>query len=140
MFRHPGRRRFRRCLSLPKRRATRSLRRRLQRPAEVAPAPAAEAAATAPKAAASAAVKPAAGPLKKTETKPAAADKAPTQKADAPAPEPAALDFNPKALDPKTSARLKIEADQMPAGLDFTVEMNGKLYLRRSAEGNKSGN
>jgi hypothetical protein len=26
----------------------------------------------------------------------------------------------------------------MPASLDFTVEMNGKLYLRRSAEGNKT--
>lgn len=26
----------------------------------------------------------------------------------------------------------------MPPGIDFIVEMNGKLYLRRSAEGNKS--
>ena len=25
----------------------------------------------------------------------------------------------------------------MPAGVDFTVEMNGKLYLQRSVEGNK---
>jgi hypothetical protein len=66
-----------------------------------------------------------------------AAEKAPPPMAEAPAPEPAALDFNPKSLDPKTNAKLKIEADQIPASLDFTVEMNGKLYLRRSAEGNK---
>jgi hypothetical protein len=26
----------------------------------------------------------------------------------------------------------------VPANLDFTVEMNGKLYMRRSAEGNKA--
>jgi hypothetical protein len=55
-----------------------------------------------------------------------------------PAPEPAPVDFNPKALDPKGNAKLKIEADQMPASLDFTVEMNGKVYLQRSAEGNKA--
>ena len=51
------------------------------------------------------------------------------------APEPAALAFDPKALDPKQNAKLKIEADQVPAGLDFTVEMNGKVYLRRSVAG-----
>jgi hypothetical protein len=89
--------------------------------------------------------KPAASAPKKPETKVAAAEKAPPAKAGTPAPkadaatpEPAALDFNPKALDPRANAKLKIEADQMPASLDFTVEMNGKLYLRRSAEGNKT--
>jgi len=92
-----------------------------------------------------AAVKPAAGVTKKQETRVAAAEKAPPPKAGTPAPkaeaatpEPAALGFNPKSLDPKANAKLKIEADQMPASLDFTVEMNGKLYLRRSAEGNKT--
>ena len=50
----------------------------------------------------------------------------------------AALDFNPKSLDSKTNARLKIEANEIPANVDFTVELNGKLYLRRSAEGNKA--
>ena len=92
-----------------------------------------------------AAAKPAPSAPKKPETKVAAAEKAPPPKAGIPAPkaeaatpEPAALDFNPKSLDPKANARLKIEADQMPASLDFTVEMNGKLYLRRSAEGNKT--
>ena len=91
------------------------------------------------------AAKPAASAPKKPETKVAAAEKAPPPKAEIPAPkteaatpEPAALDFNPKSLDPKANARLKIEAVQMPASLDFTVEMNGKLYLRRSAEGNKT--
>jgi len=92
-----------------------------------------------------AAAKPAATAPKKPETKVAAAEKAPPPKAGIPAPkaeaatpEPAAVDFNPKSLDPKANARLKIEAVQMPAGLDFTVEMNGKIYLRRSAEGNKT--
>jgi serine/threonine-protein kinase len=90
--------------------------------------------------------KPAASAPKKQETKAAASAKALTpksetaaSKAEAATPEPAALDFNPKALDPKANAKLKIEADQMPASLDFTLEMNGKLYLRRSAEGNKTG-
>jgi eukaryotic-like serine/threonine-protein kinase len=90
-------------------------------------------------------VKPAASAPKKPESNVAAAEKAPPPKAKTPAPkaeaatpEPAAVDFNPKSLDPKANARLKIDAVQMPAGLDFTVEMNGKLYLRRSAEGNKT--
>ena len=51
------------------------------------------------------------------------------------APEPAALGFDPKALDPKQNARLKIDAERMPAGLDFAVEMNGRLYLRKTGAG-----
>jgi serine/threonine protein kinase len=89
------------------------------------------------------AVKPEPSAPKKQETKTATAEQAtppkaaaPMPKAEAAAPEPAALDFNPKALDPKTNAKLKIDAGQMPASLDFTVEMNGKLYFRRGAEGN----
>jgi serine/threonine protein kinase len=70
-------------------------------------------------------------------TTPAAAE-AKTPKADPPAPEPAPVDFNPKSLDPKANAKLKIEADHMPASLDFSVEMNGKIYLLRSAEGSKA--
>jgi hypothetical protein len=65
--------------------------------------------------------------------------KAPEPKAEPTAPELAALGFNPKSLDPKSNAKLKIEADQMPASVDFIVEMNGKLYMRKSAEGNKAG-
>jgi len=91
------------------------------------------------------AVKPASSTPKKQEANVAAAEKASKAKADAPAPkaeaavpEPVAVDFNPKALDPKANARLKIDAGQMPASLDFIVEMNGKLYLQRSTEGNKT--
>jgi serine/threonine-protein kinase len=57
-------------------------------------------------------------------------------KAEAPQ-ESAAVSFNPRSLDPKENAKLKIEADQVPANLDFTVQMNGLAYMRRSAEGNK---
>jgi eukaryotic-like serine/threonine-protein kinase len=69
---------------------------------------------------------------------PKAAARAPAPKPEAAAAEPAPLAFNPKTLDPKANARLKIDALQMPPALDFTVELNGKLFLRRSAEGNKS--
>lgn len=89
--------------------------------------------------------KPASNTPKTPETKPTALEKASPPKAETPSPkagpglpEPAALGFNPRSLDPKANAKLKIEADQMPPGIDFIVEMNGKLYLRRSAEGNKS--
>jgi serine/threonine-protein kinase len=82
---------------------------------------------------------------KKPDTPVAVAIKAPPAKAEVPPPitetlpvEPVAVDFNPKSLDPKANARLKIEADRIPANLDFTVEMNGKLFLRKSTEGNKA--
>jgi hypothetical protein len=75
----------------------------------------------------------------------AVAIKAPPANAETPEPktetapeEPPVVEFNPKSLDPKTNAKLRIEADRIPASLDFTVEMNGKLFLRRSAEGNKA--
>jgi serine/threonine-protein kinase len=41
--------------------------------------------------------------------------------------------FNPRALDPAQNARLRIEAERFPADLDFTVEMNGKVYFHRGA-------
>jgi hypothetical protein len=50
-------------------------------------------------------------------------------------PEPAALGFDPKALDRKQNARLSIDAKRMPPGLDFTVEMNGKLYFQKTGAG-----
>lgn len=109
-------------------------------PAAAVPAPVPAAADAAP------AAKPAVAPAK-PETKPVPVEKAapPKAAAHAPAPkpeaaaaEPAALDFNPQTLDPKANARLRIDALQMPPALDFTVELNGKLFLRRSAEGNKS--
>ncbi|RSL16443.1 serine/threonine-protein kinase [Edaphobacter aggregans] len=42
------------------------------------------------------------------------------------------LGFDPMTLDPKQNARLKIDASGMPRGLDFTVEMNGRIYSRNS--------
>jgi eukaryotic-like serine/threonine-protein kinase len=50
-------------------------------------------------------------------------------------PQPAALDFDPKTLDPKLNAKLKIDSKQMPAGVDFTVELNGKLYFHKTSAG-----
>jgi eukaryotic-like serine/threonine-protein kinase len=50
-------------------------------------------------------------------------------------PVPAALDFDPKTLDPKTNARLRIDWKHMPAGVEFTVELNGKRYFRRTGAG-----
>lgn len=58
------------------------------------------------------------------------------------APAPAAarmapVAFNPKTLDPKQNARLKLDLSHFPASLAFTIEMNGRLYFRGSA-GKKS--
>jgi eukaryotic-like serine/threonine-protein kinase len=66
---------------------------------------------------------------------PAKASPNPPPKAPAP-PEPAPVAFDPKALDPKQNAKLKIESKHLPAGVDFTVEMNGKLYFQRTSAGN----
>ena len=67
------------------------------------------------------------------KTVPAPMSKAP---AAPPAPVlPAALDFDPKTLDPKQNAKLRIDSKHLPAGLDFTVEMNGKLYLHKTSAG-----
>jgi len=40
--------------------------------------------------------------------------------------------FNPKTLDPKLNARLKIDLGHCPASLGFLVEMNGKTYFKGS--------
>jgi len=50
----------------------------------------------------------------------------------------AMVDFDPKALDPKENAKIKIDASQMPANLDFSIEMNGMVYFQRSIAGNKA--
>jgi hypothetical protein len=44
--------------------------------------------------------------------------------------ESAAVGFDPKTLDPKQNAKLKIDTEQTPPGLTLAVEMNGKLYLQ----------
>jgi len=49
----------------------------------------------------------------------------------------AAVAFDPKTLDPKTNAKLKIELSRIPDGTPFTVEMNRKVFLSGVA-GNKS--
>jgi serine/threonine-protein kinase len=41
--------------------------------------------------------------------------------------------FDPKTLDPKQNARLKLELDHFPPALAFTVEMNGKIYFKGAA-------
>ena len=45
--------------------------------------------------------------------------------------------FNPKTLDPKQNARLKLDLSHFPPALLFMVEMNGKLYFKGTA-GKKS--
>ena len=101
-------------------------------------APATEPAPASPAPKPAVAAKPAPAAPKKSEAKDTTAEKAPPPQPAAAPPEPAAVDFNPKQLDPKANARLKIEADHVPPNIDFTVEMNGKVYLRRNAEGNRS--
>ena len=74
---------------------------------------------------------------KKVEAKADAAAAPKTAVAVAAAAPSAAVDFDPKSLDPKQNAKLKIEAEHMPPGMDFTVEMNGKVYLDSGAEGHQ---
>lgn len=45
---------------------------------------------------------------------------------------PATVGFDPKDLDKKQNAKLTIDAEKMPAGVDFTVLMNGKVYLQKT--------
>jgi serine/threonine-protein kinase len=58
---------------------------------------------------------------------PAAADAGPR--------EPAAVDFDPRALNPDVSARLRIDAERVPPNADFFVVMDGKIYFHRSEAG-----
>jgi len=45
-------------------------------------------------------------------------------------PAASALGFDPSKLDPKQNARLTLDSSDMPAGLQFTVEMDGRAYSR----------
>jgi len=58
---------------------------------------------------------------------PAATPPATTASASHPA---AGLAFDPRRLNPDTNARLRIELEHFPFGVPYTVEMNGKVYLR----------
>jgi serine/threonine-protein kinase len=61
------------------------------------------------------------------------ADSAKASAAPAPRVQQAAAAFDPKALDPKQNARLKLDLVHFPAGLAFSVEMNRKSYLKGEA-------
>jgi eukaryotic-like serine/threonine-protein kinase len=52
-------------------------------------------------------------------------------------PKPAAIGFDPKSLDPKQNARLKINAEHFPSGVNFIVEMNGKLFYQKASAATK---
>ena len=41
--------------------------------------------------------------------------------------------FNPKTLDPKQNARLRLELDNFPPGLAVTIEMDKKIYFKGTA-------
>jgi serine/threonine protein kinase len=53
-------------------------------------------------------------------------------------PVPPRVAFDPKQLDPNANAKLKIEAEQFPENVDFTVEMNGRVYFDRGAARNQT--
>jgi serine/threonine-protein kinase len=78
-------------------------------------------------------------PVIQPETAPMVAKKAaggrPAPLAALPAPlaQSPSVAFDPKTLDPKQNTRLKLELDHFPAGLAFTITMNGKTYFKGSA-------
>jgi eukaryotic-like serine/threonine-protein kinase len=45
----------------------------------------------------------------------------------------AAVDFDPKALNPNENSKLEIDARRMPVSAALTVEMNGKVYFTTAA-------
>jgi serine/threonine protein kinase len=53
-------------------------------------------------------------------------------------PAPPRVTFDPRQLDPNANAKLKIEAEQFPENVDFTVEMNGRVYFDRGTARNQT--
>ena len=51
--------------------------------------------------------------------------------------EPAAVNFDPRTLNPNENARLRIDVERVPPNADFFVVMDGKIYFRRSEAGFK---
>jgi eukaryotic-like serine/threonine-protein kinase len=49
-----------------------------------------------------------------------------------PAP-PAKVAFDPKAMDSNANGKLRMDASHFPMNVDFTVEMDGKVYFERGA-------
>lgn len=80
--------------------------------------------------------KPASAPTSPQASGPAptVAAAAPTPAASAPLPRIASVTFNPKTLDPKLNARLKLDLNHFPPAAAFTVEMNGRLLYKGTAE------
>jgi Protein kinase domain len=76
-----------------------------------------------------------------TETKPAVPPMGPPASAATPvvtpAPEPpkpappAKVGFDPKAMDSNANGKLRMDASHFPTNVDFTVEMDGKIYFER---------
>jgi serine/threonine-protein kinase len=101
--------------------------------------PAAPAPASAPAASAQPAMTPQPVPAVEPETAPVVAKKsagglpAPPAVLPAPLAQTPSVAFDPKTLDPKQNTRLKLELDHFPAGLAFTIAMNGKTYFKGSA-------
>jgi hypothetical protein len=103
------------------------------------PAPAAAESAPAPAPAVVPAADQAASPPAKTIEAPAPVSK-PAPRADTPPPRThaaAAPAIDPRTLDPKANARLKIELNHFPDGIPFTIELNHKAYLSGNS-GDKS--
>jgi serine/threonine-protein kinase len=75
-------------------------------------------------------------PAVEPETAPVVAKKAargspaPPAALSAPLAQTPSVAFDPKALDPKQNTRLKLVLDHFPAGLAFTIAMNGKTYIK----------
>lgn len=49
-----------------------------------------------------------------------------------PSARPMRVDFDPTALARKTNARIEFDASRMPAALEFTLEMNGRIYYEKT--------
>ena len=73
--------------------------------------------------------KPSPAPSAAQKTAPAKANSAVAALA-APHEQAPSVAFDPKTLSPRQNARLKLQLNHFPAGLAFTVEMNGKMYLK----------
>jgi serine/threonine protein kinase len=56
-----------------------------------------------------------------------------TTGATAPASPPGGSAFDPKSLDPKTNAKLRVDLKHVPDGLVFIIEMNSKPYMHAVA-------
>lgn len=63
-------------------------------------------------------------------TAPVVATPAPAPEPPKPAP-PAKVDFDPKAIDSNANGKLRMDASHFPINVDFTVEMDGKIYFER---------